>query len=523
MAWSDFIGEAASEVGDAFVDIGRGAVEYARDPANFVAELVTGTDYNERDRVRDEQASGNAERAGIYQEQTGLYSQVGNDFDDPVLGSPDAFEAMSHQDIKSAVDAMNGEALRASAEGWKKIGQSLEQSLNDFRDFMSSTITDGAWEGVAADSAKLATANYAEDSARLAAAGKLVGSKIEEAATAIDQVKATVPPVAERSFLQSAIDRTLPSVGMLKFMLHERDEAHQEAIQIMRSVYTPVMQQSDTNVPKLPKPPQVTDGGTGPIPPDTGGFPSGGGPAPYQAWNPGSPGPNAGLPGAPGGPGATPGADTPGADTPGPDAFGPGTTGQNPLTPGGGDQYAGTPNAIDAQTNPASAWTAPAAANGGDAAARYGQTGLGALGPLGAGSGGGYGGASASGGGFGGGGGSTGSGSSGGYAPGGFLSGGLGGSSGGGLGGSSGAGGLGASGAGGPGAAATGAAGATGGGAAAGRPGAPGGSGMMPGAGARGRGEDDNEHKTPGYLVNVDNGNELIGKLPLAAPPVIGT
>lgn len=43
------------------------------------------------------------------------------------------------------------------------------------------------------------------------------------------------------------------------------------------------------------------------------------------------------------------------------------------------------------------------------------------------------------------------------------------------------------------------------------------------GAGAgRGKGDDNNEHKTPSYLVNVDNGNELIGRLPKTAPPVIG-
>ncbi|GAB2661060.1 hypothetical protein GCM10027068_46400 [Prescottella soli] len=509
MAWSDFIGDAASKVKDAAVDVGRGAAEYARDPANFVAELVTGTDYNERDRVRDKQADGNAERDQIYDDQSGWYSQLGEEYDDPVLGSPEAFEAMSHQEIKSAVDAMNGEALRASAEGWKKIGESLDQSLNGFRDFMSNTIKDGTWEGVAADSARAATANYAEDSTKLAAAGKLVGSKIEEAATAIDQVKATVPPVAKRSFIESAFDRMVPTAGMLKFMLHEKDEAHQEAIKIMRTVYTPVMQQSDTKVPKLPKPPQVTNRDPGNTPPNTDATLWGGGPTahtPYSAPNAGSPGPHTGLPNGTPGPGTTPGADIPG-----PDAFGPNTTGQNPLAPGDGGSYVGTPNTVDTQTNPASAWTAPAAANGGDAA-RFGQAGLG---PLGTGTGGGYAGTHGSGGGYGSGGASTGSGAGGGYSPGGFLSGGLGGSSGGGLG---------ASGAGGAGAAATGAGGATGGAAAAaGRPGAPGGSGMMPGAGARGRGEDDNEHKTPGYLVNVDNGNELIGKLPLAAPPVIGS
>ncbi|AOW93987.1 hypothetical protein BFN03_18535 [Rhodococcus sp. WMMA185] len=39
---------------------------------------------------------------------------------------------------------------------------------------------------------------------------------------------------------------------------------------------------------------------------------------------------------------------------------------------------------------------------------------------------------------------------------------------------------------------------------------------------ARAQGGDDKEHQTPDYLINVDNGNELIGKLPPVAPPVIG-
>ncbi|WP_164877598.1 hypothetical protein [Prescottella agglutinans] len=489
-------------VGKAAAVVGGKVVDFAVDKGNDVVELVTGTDYKERDRVRDEQAAGNAERSDIYREQAGLYNQVGQDFDAPVLGSPEAFEAMSHEAIKSAVDAMNGEALRASAEGWKKIGQSLEQSLNDFRDFMGNTIKERAWEGIAANSAKQATANYAQDSNRLAAAGKLVGTKIEEAATAIDQVKSTVPPVSKRSIGEAFLDAVLPPVGLYKSIVHEQDEAHKEAIQIMRTVYTPVMQQSDTNVPTLPPPVQV---GTPPTPPDQrnqgGGTRGDGAPGytPYTAPNAGSPGPNGGLPGG------TPGSgNAPGADTAGPDALGPDATGQNPFAPGNGGASTGNPNTVDAQTNPASAWTAPAAANGAEAT-RYGQTGLG---PLGTGAGG-YGGASGTGGGFGGGGGSTGSGAGGGYAPGGFLSGGSGG----------GAGGLGAGGA-----SPSAAAGGTGGASAAGRPGAAGGTGMMPGAGgARGRGEDDSEHKTPGYLVNVDNGNELIGKLPLAAPPVIGS
>jgi hypothetical protein len=43
-----------------------------------------------------------------------------------------------------------------------------------------------------------------------------------------------------------------------------------------------------------------------------------------------------------------------------------------------------------------------------------------------------------------------------------------------------------------------------------------------PGRGAAGNGDGDTEHQTPSYLITVDNGNDLIGKLDPVAPPVIG-
>lgn len=41
-------------------------------------------------------------------------------------------------------------------------------------------------------------------------------------------------------------------------------------------------------------------------------------------------------------------------------------------------------------------------------------------------------------------------------------------------------------------------------------------------AGGRGPGDDDKMHETPGYLITLDNGNELIGDLPMVTPPVLG-
>ncbi|WP_078281650.1 hypothetical protein [Mycobacteroides franklinii] len=48
--------------------------------------------------------------------------------------------------------------------------------------------------------------------------------------------------------------------------------------------------------------------------------------------------------------------------------------------------------------------------------------------------------------------------------------------------------------------------------------------GMMGGGahGGHGKGEDDDDHATPSYLINVDNGNELFGQSIKASPGVIG-
>ncbi|GHH62794.1 hypothetical protein [Lentzea cavernae] len=56
---------------------------------------------------------------------------------------------------------------------------------------------------------------------------------------------------------------------------------------------------------------------------------------------------------------------------------------------------------------------------------------------------------------------------------------------------------------------------------AAGKAGAAGMSGMG-GQGAKGRGEDDLEHKSADYLITEENTNEIIGDMPMVAPPTIG-
>lgn len=48
------------------------------------------------------------------------------------------------------------------------------------------------------------------------------------------------------------------------------------------------------------------------------------------------------------------------------------------------------------------------------------------------------------------------------------------------------------------------------------------GMGGMGGQGQKGQGEDDLEHKSADYLINEENTNEIIGDMPMVAPPTIG-
>ncbi|WP_137725567.1 PPE domain-containing protein [Prescottella subtropica] len=486
-------------------DLSRDVVEFGKNPQNKMIEALTGYDRAEDQRTRAAQAAGNAERDDIYSTQSGLTGGVDR-FDNPVLTSPEAFEAMSHENIKAAVDAMNGAALTASAEGWRKIGDALDTALTEFRDYITTIITDDRWSGAAADRARAATTRYADQTVDLARAGQLVGTKIAEAATGVTQVQATLPPVAQHSILGAFVNQAVPAAGLLKSLFHEKDEAHQQAIQIMRTVYTPVMQQADTHVPTLPDPKPVA------IPPGADGITggtatpttSGPGYTPYRT--PGST------------PGSTPGGGTGTAPTPfatGPDAA--------PATGYPGYQQPGYTDTVAAQADPAGTWNTPAATSTTGDPTRTAAA-VGAPGTSGQPGTAGYLAAGAT---------PRGAGGTSGRTPGtrgstGSLSSlsSLGtsgnlrtpGTSG--LAGSSATPGV-LTGAGTtPGATATGTGTTTGGTAATGTRTA---TGMMPGAGARGGGDDDNEHKTPDYLINVDNGSELIGRLPMAAPPVIGS
>lgn len=423
------------------------------------------------------------------------------------------FADKSHEDLKARVEQMSPEKVAELSETWNAISKRADEHLAAFRPRILNAIAD-KWEGESATAAASGITDYVTASHQLTQATGILASKLDALNAGLVPTKANMPDVPQAS-VWDKFTGFLPGPTWQKEQ-HEKDAAHAEAVRVLQTIYTPAVMESDSFVPIIPQPYNPLSGGGGGATggPGGGGTPGGGGSG--TQFGPGNGG---GF-----GPGST-GVD--GSGTDGNGQFGPGGNPADTGSTGTDGQPSGLngdPSQTAAQSlDPANAATSPASA--GDAAGTgngAGSTSGNSTGTGGSGSGTGTGsGASGAGAGAGlvpsalGRGGSSGLGGAGrgigtpGSGAGGGLSSGARGLTGGAVGG-------GATGTGAPGA------GAGVGGAAAGRAGAPGMGmgGMAPGA--RGKGDDDGEHKTPSYLINIDNGNELIGDMPKVAPPVIG-
>ena len=397
----------------------------------------------------------------------------------------EAFEVMPHEQIVTMVESLGTATIVNSSKNWNDLSAAATTGSDGFRSGIEAAMTSG-WSGPTADAVRGGVGNYVSSATALSTSMSLISNKLLEAHSGFTQTQSRMPPVVAPG--SSMIDALLPIPFAAKDAVSAREEQQEEARRIMRSVYVPGVLQSDSQVPVLPAAHNpVADGGGSSGGWGLGNSAGGGG---------GGVGSTSGTTGADGGDSAARTAATQ-AQAGSAEATEAGRSGTAASEQPGSSGSGSLPPADNSGETRAAAATGPGASGGG--------TGSG----VGAGPGGGYGGTGPGGSGFAG---SNGSG----YGGGAGYGVGSGGSSGAG----SGYGGSvlgppiggGAGGTGGPGSAA----------AAAGRAGAHGMPGMGAMGGARGAGDNDGEHATPGYLVDVSNGSELIGDLPLVAPPVLG-
>ena len=409
--------------------------------------------------------------------------QLGSDaIDPPYITTMESFEGWQHSEIYAKTRDMDPSIIGDLAQACHAIVGSLPIGFGFA--LLKNTIAE-RWEGAAADAALAATDTLAGASDQLTSGVQAIGVKLDILSSAAQDVKNSIPaPMSEQPL--SLLPLT-PSAAEAQEAA--RDAAREEAIRKLQNIYVPNYQDVGTNVPVLPAP-HSPNGRVDSVDPNVAAPSSG---------SPGSWGTTDSHTSSASGEGDSSADSENSADgnSAGDDAAA--TSAANAES--AANQGAGAGSGSAAQT---------AAANAQNAAGAGSQSGSGAGA---AGYGGGIGGGSGSGAGGSGLGGSA-SGarrkhdkrdsesSSSGVVPGGPIP-------------SGGA----AAGAG----AAAAAAAATPVKPSMSRPGMGMAPGMMGAPGrAGGNGDGDTEHQTPSYLITVDNGNELIGKLDPVAPPVIG-
>nr|WP_235214671.1 hypothetical protein [Rhodococcus opacus] len=398
----------------------------------------------------------------------------------------ESFHGMSHEEMYNKTQAMVPDAIGELAQACHSISNSLPLAFGFA--VLRNTISE-RWEGAAADAAAQATEKLAATSGQLTSSIAAIAVKLDILSSAAADVKASVPQPASSGGVLSQLPLSPLAAETSETA---REAARLEAVRRLEAIYVPNYRDVGTNVPQLPEPYAPAGDGAG-----SDGVLSTHGTSPHGSSPWGTTDSKTSSASGEGGGDSSANGENP-AD--GEFAADDAATTSAANAEAAANQGAGAGSGSAAQT---------AAANAQNAAAAGSQSATG----TGAGAGG-YGG-------VGGGSGAGGSGiassassarrkndkrdseaNSSGVVPGGPIP-------------SGGA----AAGAG----AAAAAAAATPVKPSMSRPGMGMAPGMMGAPGrAGGNGDSDTEHRTPSYLITVDNGNELIGTLDPVAPPVIG-
>ncbi|MDG3011297.1 hypothetical protein G4X40_14165 [Rhodococcus sp. D2-41] len=468
------------------------------------------TDFDVCEVPKQQAGETSTQARGSYDDEMGQYRarqayaeqhhQAG--FEPRAITAMDPFNSWTAQQIYDKVTVLQTGAMHDVAQEWGSIGADLHNSVFTMGQDAKAAI-EGQWTGTAAEAALAGISAHAADANRLGDDFDMIKIKAETTATAID---ATKPAIPNPALLGPAPDPlALAGLGLKQWNTAQQ-EATIEARMAMNSVYAPAMYEADISVPKIAQPTDPVDGPPASAPAAFGGGGATGGSL-------GGP-----LPGVVGGGGGGQAPDGGGA-----------AGGQSPMS-GDGSAVGSVPGSPGAGSGDATASATGSPFGSPSDSGSFGQpastasAGLSPVSPDGFGAGGtGLGGSGMGGSGFGGAGGGGGS-------VGGFGSigggGGLGGVSGG-FGGAmmpplSGSGGSGSVGGGAGRVGVVGESAVSGVGTAPARGATKSSTTAMPHGARSGGGDDDEEYRPATYLVSIDNGNKLIGELPMVVPPVIG-
>ncbi|MFX0574857.1 hypothetical protein [Nocardia nepalensis] len=220
------------------------------------------------------QSKYNQQRDGVRSAANGIGFH--GDYRPRSVKSRDDFDSPTTAQLREKVDKIDITAVDNLATAWNEIGKRAETSLNTFTKVMERATDEGIWKGASRNAVAKAVGDYSTQAVQLANAAKLTGSKVAELKTGLEPTKALVPHAPD---LRSNVENARHWIAGRGWRDNDEAEstAHAEAVRVLRTVYAPVIEETDTNVPVIPKPdnPTAKPGGT---PTGGPGTSTGGGP-----------------------------------------------------------------------------------------------------------------------------------------------------------------------------------------------------------------------------------------------------
>jgi len=235
-------------------------------------------------------------------------AQQSNTSTDPKrLTGADNFEHLSLEQIRDLTNEIKPEMVQAVSEAWDKIGKGLGDLTSTLSTGLQGMLANH-WQGQAAGSAAQAIGQFVNTSTTVGQGAEVVGMKVAFAQRGSDETFRMLGPMLEAAAptgppiqvpglpalgpaaIPGASTSVIPMLAGTQNAAHQKEEARQAALQVLRNVYSPGIHGGDQGVPVLPSVQQAANP-SGPITP--GSITSGPtGPTGPGATKPGSSSPN---------------------------------------------------------------------------------------------------------------------------------------------------------------------------------------------------------------------------------------
>ncbi|WP_280231059.1 hypothetical protein [Nocardia cyriacigeorgica] len=216
-----------------------------------ITNFIAGEDLKPEVNAADVQNKYNTQRDGVRTKAGEIGFQ--GEFRPQKVLDEDEFEADDVATLRAKVDQINIKAVSDLVSAWNTIGDRAKTTLDTFNAAMQRATDESIWKGASRDAALAGVRDYVTKSAQLINSAKLTSSKLAELQTGLEPTLALVPHAPEHRSGVDNLRSTIAGRGWRNDDVAEYN-AKVEAVRVLTTVYAPVIRESDTGVPYIPRP-----------------------------------------------------------------------------------------------------------------------------------------------------------------------------------------------------------------------------------------------------------------------------